>query len=333
MIGAPRAKERPLGYELDPELAAAVHLMHEISLADDPVLGRALKRRQWEESGEVVDVSDLQVEDREVPGALGAPPVHVRVYTPDHVERPSAALLNVHGGAFISGDLDMDHEAAAYLASHLGVVVVSVGYRLAPEFPYPAALDDCYSALAWTHANALELGIDAERIGAFGQSAGACLVAALALLARDRGGAALAFQALGVPAIDDRLETPSMRDLVDTPQASRRAGEVSWRCYLGDRDPGDVPAYAAPSRATDLACLPPAYISVAEFDPLRDEGILYAVSLLQAGVAVELHVYPGTFHGSEWTVPTAAVSQRMRGDLLDALRRALRVHTSEFGMR
>jgi acetyl esterase/lipase len=158
-----------------------------------------------------------------------------------------------------------------------------------------------------------------------GASAGGGLAAALALLARDLGGPSLCFQMLQIPELDDRLETPSMRKFVDSPLWNRPLAVESWKAYLGARyGTADVPAHAAPSRAADLGGLPPAYISTAENDPLRDEGIAYALGLLQAGVSVELHQFPGTFHGSA-LVTTAAVSRRAQLEAALVLRRALGV--------
>jgi acetyl esterase len=142
------------------------------------------------------------------------------------------------------------------------------------------------------------------------------------LLARDRGGPPICFQFLGIPELDHRLDTPSMRTFVDTPMWHRPNAELSWRYYLGD-DPGDVSPYASPAIADDLSGLPPAYVTAMEFDPLRDEDITYALRLLQAGVSVELHSLPGTFHGSA-ALPTAAVSKRCSSELMVALRRGLR---------
>jgi acetyl esterase/lipase len=203
------------------------------------------------------------------------------------------------------------------------VVVVSVDYRLAPENPFPAGLEDCYAALVWLHEHAGDLGVDAGRIAINGGSAGGGLAAGLALLARDRGGPAICFQYLGIPELDDRLDTPSMQRFHDTPMWSRGAAEKSWEWYLGDaHGTDDISPYAAPARATDLAGLPPAYISTMEFDPLRDEGIHYALKLLAAGVSVELHSFPGTFHGSSIVV-TAAVNQREAAERMTVWRRVL----------
>jgi len=257
------------------------------------------------------DLSSLDIDDRQVPGPEGDPPVPVRVYVPqERAATPTPAILYIHGGGFFVGSIDMEHSVSAGLAKELGVVVVSVEYRLAPEHPYPAPLEDCYAALQWLHGAADELGVDTTRIAINGGSAGGGLSAGLALLARDRGGPEICFQYLGIPELDDRLDTPSMRAFVDTPMWSRPAAEKSWEWYLGDLWGTDqVPAYASPARADDLTGLPPAYVSVMEFDPLRDEGLDYAVRMIRAGVPVELHHFPGTFHGSAM-VQTAAIHQR-----------------------
>ena len=175
----------------------------------------------------------------------------------------------------------------------------------------------------WLHDQADALGVDPARVAINGGSAGGGLAAGLALLARDRGGPAICFQYLGIPELDDRLDTPSMQQFHDTPMWSRPQAEQSWQWYLGDAyGTDDVSPYAAPARATDVAGLPPAYMSTMEFDPLRDEGINYALKLLAAGVSVELHSFPGTFHGSAM-VTGAAVTQRDGAERFAVLRRAL----------
>ncbi len=246
----------------------------------------------------------------------GDPPVGVRVYRrPGEHVRPG--VLYLHGGGLCVGDLDTEHSLAVGLVAALDVVVVSVDYRLAPEHPYPAGLEDCFCALAWL---ADRSDVDARRIAVHGTSGGGGLAAALCLLARDRGGPAIAFQALAVPELDDRLETASMQQFVDTPMWNRPQAVESWRHYLAGLDP--VPAYAAPARADDLRGLPPAYISACELDPLRDEAILYGLALLRADVPVELHTFPGTFHASN-AIPFAAVSIRAGEELAGALGRGL----------
>ncbi|WP_410657106.1 alpha/beta hydrolase [Amycolatopsis sp. lyj-112] len=313
-----------MSYAFDPEIAPAVSLLPTVDLDDLPAAREFLETVFAERQGEV-DTTGITIREELVPGPDGAPDVRVRIYTPDRIAAP-AAILNVHGGGFIIGNLEIDHTSNLRFARELGVVVVSVDYRLAPEAPYPGGLEDCYAALTWLAKNAAELGVDPARIAIHGISAGGGLCAALALLARDRGGPAIMFQYLGVPEVDDRLETPSMRAFVDTPQWNRPRAEISWDSYLGEgvRGSADVPVYAAPARAVDLSDLPPAYVSVMEFDPLRDEGIAYAQALLASGVTTELHLFPGTFHGSS-SVEHAAVSKREVAEALTVLARALDV--------
>ena len=259
----------------------------------------------------------VAVEDRTVAG------LPARLHVPQGLEAPSALLVFFHGGGWVLGSAATHEQACRLLASDAGVRVLSVDYRLAPEHPFPAGLEDCYSALEWLHDHADELGVDTARIAVNGGSAGGGLAAGLALLARDRGGPELCFQYLGIPELDDRLDTPSMQRFHDTPMWARPAAEKSWEWYLGDaHGADDVSPYAAPARATDVAGLPPTYISTMEYDPLRDEGIFYALKLLEAGVSVELHSFPGTFHGSA-IVTTAAVTRRAGTESLTVWRRAL----------
>lgn len=274
-------------------------------------------------SSAVPDRDDVSLEDRRVPGPVGAPEVPIRIYRPKaEAAEPRPAVFEIHGGGFLMGSIEMMDAWCQAVAGDLGALVVSVEYRLAPEDPFPAGVEDCYAALTWMTEHASELQIDPARIAIGGQSAGAGLAAGTVLMARDRGGPALCFQVLEIPELDDRLETPSMRQFTDTPLWNRPNAVWSWKHYLGADHTGDVSPYAAPARATDLAGLPPAYISTMEFDPLRDEGILYAMRLLEAGVSVELHSFPGTFHGSA-LVADADVSRRGGREVRDAIRRAL----------
>src|SRR5690606_17971250 len=259
------------------------------------------------------DTTDMEIEDHTVPGD---PEVPVRVY---RTEDAQGAIVWLHGGGWVLGGLDTEHPWATRIAQASGAVVISVGYRLAPEHPFPAPFDDAYAALTWAVRHAAELGIDAERIAVGGHSAGAGLAAAVALRARDQHGPPIRFQLLNQPQLDDRQETWSARQFTDTPWMTHDKVATTWRHYLGSTP---ASAYAAPARATDLSGLPPAYIATAEFDPLRDDGIGYALRLLQSGVTVELHQWPGTFHGSQ-AIASAEISQRQVAELAAALRRAL----------
>jgi acetyl esterase len=311
----------------DPEFAGLLPMLPTVTDFSSLEEIQAMRAARMELFAQVqADRDDVSKEDRAVPGLEDDPDVPIRIYRPRAREEGSGSrpcVLEIHGGGFMTGSIEMMDGWCQIAAAHLDAVVVSVEYRLAPEHPFPAGLHDCYAALCWTAGNADALDIDPARIAIAGQSAGGGLAAATALLARDRGGPALCFQLLEIPELDDRLETPSMKAFDDTPLWNRPNAVWSWRHYLGADHTGAVSPYAAPSRATDLSRLPPAYVSTMEFDPLRDEGIDYALRLLQAGVSVELHSYPGTFHGSA-LLPSAAVSKRNAEEVLGSLGRALR---------
>lgn len=310
-----------MAYAFDPELAEVVPLLPTLD-GSDPAAARAALSEMIAQLPPP-DATGVQHEDRVIPGRPGDPDVPIRIYRPDERRAP-AAIYSVHGGGFIAGDIETEHASNIRLARELGIVVVAVDYRLAPETPFPGPLEDVYAGLVWTAQHADELGVDAGRIAIYGVSAGGGLCAALALLARDRNGPQIAFQFLSVPELDDRLTTASMTAFTDTPLWNRPNAVASWDHYLGPGRAGtdDVSSYAAPARATDLAGLPPAYVSVMQFDPLRDEGIAYALAMLAAGVSVELHLFPGTFHGSA-LVPHAAISQREQAEAVAVLGRAL----------
>jgi acetyl esterase len=313
-----------LDYAIDRELVAALDLLPQFT-PDDLGEARAAMQRLTRQLPPP-DTAGVSISERAVPGPDGAPEVVVRIYRPAARSGP-VGILDIHAGGFVLGDLEMDHAANVALARETGAVVVSVDYRLAPEHPYPAALEDSHAALRWFAEYADELDVDPTRIAVHGISAGGGICAALALLVRDRGGPAIAFQYLGLPEIDDRLQTASMRAFTDTPIFNRPAAAFSWDAYLGDGVAGsaDVPAYAAPARATDLSGLPPAYVSAMEFDPLRDEGISYALALQAAGNQVELHLFPGTFHGSAMFLAHTAISRREQTEKIAVLRRGLAV--------
>jgi acetyl esterase len=247
----------------------------------------------------------LDIEERFAP-VPGAPDVRLIVYRPRQAAGRVPVVLSIHGGAFchlhpddmagMDGGLALGHRAA----------VVAVDYRLAPEHPFPAGPDDCYAALLWTVERADELGIDVDRLVVTGGSAGGALSAAVCLMARDRGGPRIAYQALSIPVIDDRLDTPSMRQFVGNPGFDSVRAEGMWLHYLGeDYDRTNTSPYAAPARAESLAGLPPAFVLTGGLDPLRDEGLHYALRLLAEGVPVEIVNVPGAYHGAPALDPAA----------------------------
>jgi acetyl esterase/lipase len=266
------------------------------------------------------DLSDAVVRtEHQVPGD---PPVVVRVHRAKDAAGSLPAIVTIHGGGYVIGSYDMDSPLLDRWCPGLGVVGVSVEYRLAPETPYPGPLDDCYAALRWTHENAAQLGIDKDRIGVYGLSAGGGLAAALALLARDRDEVPLAFVLLDCPMLDDRRQTPSIRSK-GLYVWGQQSNEFGWRSYLGDLyGSDDVPPYAAPAREADLSGLPPTCVVVGSIDGFRDEDIDYAQRLNQAGVPCELHVIAGLPH-AYLLVPGAAAVQLAMHDMDDWLARQL----------
>lgn len=248
--------------------------------------------------------------------------VTLRVHRPFGVEGDLPCVYWMHGGGLVLGDQAQDDIRFDRWCQMLRCVGVSVGYRLAPETPYPGPLDDCYAGLQWVHDHAAELGADPARIGIGGASAGGGLAAGLALLARDRGELRIAFQLLIYPMIDDRQITVSSQwlDPIWSPDASR----YGWTAYLGAAKGGpDVAVYAAAARATDLSGLPPTLITVGAIDGFSDEDIDYALRLRHAGVPVELHVYPGAPHGFDSLMPGIAIARRAQRDIEDWLRARL----------
>lgn len=267
----------------------------------------------------------MSIEQTSIPAADGFQ-IPVRIYRPATGGSPRGGMLHIHGGAFVTGDLDVSETHSGRMADAANIVVVDVDYRLAPEHPFPTGFEDCYTALTWLADHADELGVDASRLAIGGESAGGALSAAVAIAARDRGGPALAYQLLLYPVLDDSLTTHSVRTMTDTPMWDAPNSALMWVHYLGPVESrGEVSPYAAPARAIaterGLRDLPPAYILACEHDPLRDEELTYAAELALAGVPVELHLVPGTFHGFDG-FPTQ-VGKRVTAEYLAALRRAV----------
>ncbi|GAA3122703.1 alpha/beta hydrolase fold domain-containing protein [Streptomyces rectiviolaceus] len=237
------------------------------------------------------------VEDRSVPGPAGAPDLPVRVYRPAGTSRPRPTVVFFHGGGYTLCDLDTHDATARTLCAESGAVVVSVAYRLAPEHPFPAATEDAYAALCWAAAETRDgvLGGDPHAVVTAGDSSGGGLAAVAALMARDRGGPAVALQVLLYPVLDAGQGSDSYTSNATGYFLTAAHMRWFWEQYLGPDGDGTHP-YASPLRA-DAAALPPAHIVTAGCDPLCDEGAAYAVKLRLAGVAVTRGHYPRMFHG------------------------------------
>ena len=309
---------------LDPEIASVVPFLPDRPAGSTTIAeGRKMLEEMLGAGAPAAGEEQLTITHRTIPGPQGAPEIPVIIYQPKASAGPLPCVVDYHGGAFIMGSAQMGHPANVRIALDAGVVVVSVDYRLAPEHPFPAGVEDCYAGLVWVHANASDLGVDPARIAVMGGSAGGALAAAVALMARDRGGPPICFQALQIPVTDDRLTTWSAQNFRDTPMFNRPGAEHMWENYLGAGYEGrETSPYAAPNRAADLSGLPPAYVQTMDLDPLRDEGIEYAYRLMTAGVSVELHAYPGTFHGSGLAT-NASVSKRSAKEMIDVIAKAL----------
>ena len=241
----------------------------------------------------------MRVEDRSLacPGAGREGRVPVRVYRPAGAESPAACVMYIHGGGFVLGSLDSGDQIAAGIAEEVGAIVVSVDYRLAPEHPFPAAPEDCHAALRHVSAKASEFAVDPDRIAIWGDSAGGNLSVATCMLARDRGGPAIAAHAVVYPTLIDRPLSRSHREHADSPGLGADFMDRAWNAYLGE-ERGEVSAYATPiAEGSDLAGLPPAHVHIAQFDPLADDGRSYVRRLLEAGVDAELHVARDMIHG------------------------------------
>jgi acetyl esterase/lipase len=299
--------------ELDPEIAAAVAAFG-LPTVDFDTLSL------WRELSLSSPLSGAVVRtEYSVPGD---PSVVLRVHRAGDAEGSLPCIYSMHPGGYVSGGYAMDDRTFDVWCPTLGIVGVSVEYRLAPETPYPGPLEDCYQGLKWVYEQSDELGVDVRKLGVAGISAGGGLAAALALLARDRGEVPLAFQLLDSPMLDDRQQTPSSQ-LDGLKVWPREATRFSWSCYLGDLYGTDVVPYtAAPSRCADLSGLPRALVAVGTLDGFRDEAIDYVQRLNQAGVPCDLRLYGGACHGYQIAADSTLVHQISR-DITEWLKRCL----------
>jgi len=265
----------------------------------------------------------LDVSTRTIPGPEGAPEVPVKIFKPkESGSEKLPGILWIHGGGFIFGNADSSSWPIA-LADQVKCVSVVLDYRLAPEHPYPAGLEDCYSTLVWMTQAADELGIDVDRTIVGGESAGGGLAAALTLLTRDRKGPKIFFQMPLYPMIDDRNTTHSSYEITDEGTWNRETNISAWGMYLKNHKGQETPIYAAPARAKDLSGLPPAFTFIGDLDVFRDETIDYTQRLMQTGTPVEFHVYPGCTHGFEVFFGQLELSKKVIASGIEALKNAL----------
>lgn len=311
---------------LDIELARAVQHMPPIDNSDVARARHGIAMMQ--KFMPPVDTSDVNIEDRLIPSfePHSEHDIPVRIYRPSDATGTLPVMLFFHWGGFMLGNLETEHARCVMIARDADCVVVSVDYRLAPEHPFPAGAEDCYSILLWVVDQAAPLGVDISRLAVGGTSAGGGLAAALCLMSRDRGGPVIAFQFMGFPVTDHRMATESVSTFNNTPNWTYDATVNMWAYYLGSDSVETTSPYASPLNAKDLSQLPPAYIWTAEFDPLRDEGIQYATKLMSHGVSVELHNYAGTFHGFDQT-PEAQIALRSQREQIAVIRSALGLRT------
>ena len=313
----------------DPQLAEGLAGFEQavpggISLDDIPATRQFFSGLTAAMAAQAPEIPGVVTSDHYAPGPDGAPDVMVRVYQPETRPDTLPALLWIHGGGYVIGTVEADDIKAKSLALALNCVVASVEYRLAPEHPFPAPLEDCYAALKWLAANADQFGVNRERIAIGGASAGGGLAAGLGLLARDRGEVDVCYQLLIYPMIDDTNVAQAGPGVPDAPLWSRANNLVGWRSYLGQEPGGEgVSEYAAAFRAKDVSGLPPTYIGVGTPDLFRDEDIAYAQRLMRAGVPTELHVYADGFHGFDGFAPASDAAQRFIAEHNRLLSRAL----------
>ncbi|MFI6578514.1 alpha/beta hydrolase [Nocardiopsis sp. NPDC050513] len=315
----------------DPELGAALTVVNEnVPATITPEMVPVLKEAAAQEAAASVP-DDLTLEGafseeaHEAPGPEGAPAVPLIVWRPTGSPSPTGVLYWIHGGGMMLGT-HRGREISGLLeaARELGAALVSVDYRLAPENPHPAPVEDCYAGLVWVVENAEKLGIDPERVVVGGASAGGGLAAATALLARDRGGPRLIGQLLLYPMLDDRNDSVSAHQMVGVGVWDRVSNATGWGALLGDAAGGpDVSFHAAPARAEDLSGLPPAFLDVGSAETFRDEVVEYASRIWKAGGVAELHVWPGAFHGFDTFAPQAAISRSAAAQRLPWLRRTM----------
>lgn len=318
-------KPVPYDPELEPGLAAFLDLVERIPLRADTILeNRAHFATIVPPPEQQVGDRPVDVEERTVPGPPGAPDLVLTIIRPRGGVTGAPAFYAIHGGGMILGNRFFGIDGLVDDVLRFGAVGVSVEYRLAPEHPAPAAVEDCYAGLVWLAEHAAELGVDPARIVVTGASAGGGLSAGVALMARDRGGPHLLGQVLLCPMIDDRNATASARQYDGIGAWDRNNNDTGWDALLGPlRGTEDASPYAVPARAKDVSNLPPAYLDVGAAEVFRDEATEYAVRIWATGGQAELHVWNGGYHAFAGFSPGAEVSRAAVAARLSWLRRLL----------
>lgn len=265
--------------------------------------------------------SEVITEERMIDGAKNAPPLKLRIYRPaDQTQDLRPGLLFFHGGGFLFGSVYRQEALCQRYVKNVGCIVVSVEYRLAPSWKAPAPVEDAYAALLWLYEHADSLGADKNRLAAAGLSAGGTIVSALAMMTRDRKGPKLCLQLPLYAELDWRLTTSSSREITSEKVWCYENNRISWDLYLGEDKAVDY--YDSPALCEDLTGLPPVFSFVGTLDPVRDENVSFWTRLLQAGIPVEAHIFPGAYHCFELGTPNAALSQKAYDLTYSALRRA-----------
>jgi acetyl esterase/lipase len=268
---------------------------------------------------EDVSIKNIKIDNRD-----GSSKIRLRIYQPVNSKNAVPVLIWMHGGGYIIGKPEMEDELCIQFVRELGIGIVSVDYRLAPKHPFPAGLEDCYSALMWAKNNSEQLGFDTARIAVGGTSAGGGLAAALAQLAYDRKEVSPIFQLLRYPMLDDRTALRTDIDDSNSPTWSQKNNRFGWESYLGKEYGADeLPAHSVPARRKDLSGLPPAWIGVGTLDVFYEEDMLYAQRLKEAGIDCELNIVEGAFHGFDVFDQKLSIVQEFRKSQINALKKYL----------
>ena len=267
---------------------------------------------------------DVLVENIFITGKDDRTRIRLRIYKPKSIAAPAPVLLWLHGGGYVIGKPEMDDSICVQYVRELGITVISVDYRYAPKYPFPAGLEDSYSALKWAGAHSQQLGIDAQRIAIGGVSAGGGLAAALVQLAHDRQEIKPVFHLLVYPMLDDRTVLRADIDDSNSPAWNQKSNRFGWESYLGKKcGAEDVPPYSVPARREDLSGLPPAWIGVGTLDVFHDEDVAYAQRLKECGIECELYIVPGAFHGFDVFDPQILIVKDFRQSQISALKKYL----------